>query len=82
MLIIADNINETKKIIMADDGRGRLVHIPAVFVNYTDGLMLIDFIGKAQEVKVMMKLEVNQTDKAEVRLWVNAGDRESYVLVR
>lgn len=64
---------------MGDDGRGRLVHIPSLFVNYTDGVLLIDFVSKATTaVKVMLDLKVNRTDKAEVRLWLNAGKRLHY----
>lgn len=73
MVIITDNIIEKQKIIMADDGRGRLIHIPSLFINFTDGNRLMEILRKNTTVKIMMKLEVNVTAKAEIRFWLSAG---------
>jgi hypothetical protein len=64
MVLIADNVDEKQTIIMADDGRGRLIHIPALFIDYEDGNKLIDMLSKNTTVKILMKLEVNMTDVA------------------
>mgnify|MGYP003512242071 CR=1 FL=1 len=72
MLLIADNVDEKQKIIMADDGRGRLIHIPTLFINYDDGNRLISILALNKTVKLTLKLEVNVTSKAEIRFWLSA----------
>lgn len=89
MVIIADNINETNKIIMADDGRGRLIHIPSLFINFEDGQKLQNLIEKSPSVNIVMKLEVNRTSIASVHFWLSAcksslyaASRQTYILMR
>lgn len=82
MVLIADNVEEKQKIIMADDGRGRLIHIPSLFINFADGNKLIEMLRKNITVKLHMKLEVNVTNKAEVRFWLSASSRQTYILMR
>jgi hypothetical protein len=72
MILIVDNIDEKQKIIMADDGRGKLIHIPALFIDYEDGEKLTNMLTKNITVKILMKLDVNMTDIAEVRFWLSA----------
>ena len=78
MVLIADNVEEKQKIIMADDGRGRLIHIPSLFINFADGNKLIEMLRKNITVKLHMKLEVNVTNKAEVRFWLSACNCLAY----
>lgn len=72
MLLIADNVDEKQKIVMADDGRGRLISIPSLFINYEDGTRLTEMLRKNTTVKILMKLEVNVTKVAEIRFWLSA----------
>ena len=72
MVLIADNIDEKLKIVMADDGRGRLIHIPSLFINFTDGNRLIEMLTKNITVKILMKLNVNVTSRAEIRFWLSS----------
>jgi glutaredoxin len=41
MAIIIDDIAENKKVIQADDGNGKNVHIPVIFINTQNGTSLL-----------------------------------------
>lgn len=59
-VIVYDN-EQTKQpnIIMANDGFGHLVDIPAIFISYYDGIALVDAFNECKQVILNMKFDVS-----------------------
>lgn len=82
MVIVSDNIIEdTAHITMVDDGNGRLVHIPSIFISEQNGEILEKQLYKST-IEISMRFDIVQTDIVNVTLYLNINDRHSAVLVR
>lgn len=66
---------------MKNDGHGHLARIPSLFISNTDGLIL-----KSKECSeppvVKIKFKIEQAEVSHVIFWLDAANRESYILAR
>ena len=82
MVIVSDNIVEdSAHITMVDDGNGRLVHIPSVFISEQNGEVLEKELFRST-IEVSMRFDIVQTDTVNLTLYLNIYDRHSAILVR
>lgn len=84
-LIIIYNNEEGDKptIIMKNDGHGHLAEIPSLFISKTDGLSLKKKTTECAKLPVVrVQFEMDQSQVSEVTFWLDAGNRETYILAR
>lgn len=69
-------------VIMKNDGHGHLADIPSLFVSNSDGLKLktADKVCSLPVVKIAF--EMDQAEISQVTLWLDANNRESFILAR
>jgi hypothetical protein len=77
-VIIADNVPDGPDLIMADDGTGTGITIPALFVNKLEGNKLKDEIRKGTNVMVKLRWAMPAPDNhVEWSLWTSSNDPNS-----
>ena len=60
LAIVMNYINNTEKVIMADDGYGGIIEIPAIFISLEDGLdldFLINEVRKDPLINILKSLD-------------------------
>lgn len=55
--IIVDKIDEQSKVMMADDGKGNNITIPAILIGKSDGDIIKKYLEQNPEEKVFMEID-------------------------
>ena len=84
MVIIADNIIEdSEHFVMADDGNGRSVHIPSIFINEANGEILESLVSEQNpSVSLEIRFTYPKTVVVNMTLFLNILDRHSALMAR
>ena len=82
MAIIYDNDSSSSvDVIMANDGHGHLIDIPAIFISNAAGKKLIEAYNNCSGVILKMFFEVFISKIANVTFWLNANNRQSFTTI-
>ena len=65
-------------VVMADDGNGRKVRIPALFITPTD----MQSLGELTAPKIKVNFPIKKSGKSQVTLFLTAGNRRNYIFLR
>ncbi|KAM3133736.1 hypothetical protein pb186bvf_014145 [Paramecium bursaria] len=90
LVIIEDNqIEETQRIHMADDGTGYTVTIPSIIIKEEDGKKLQNYLQNKTgsylpglDITVLIKFDVEKTEQVNVVLALSLKNRETIKLLR
>ena len=84
LAIIYDNDSTSAPdVVMANDGHGHLVDIPSIFISNADGKNLISTRAWCDNTTILrMQFETYTSKVANVTLWLNANNRQTYITLR
>ena len=65
-------------VVLADDGYGRKVKIPALFITSAD----MQSLSEIKNPKIKVNFPVKKSSKSQVTLFLTAGNRRNYIFLR
>jgi hypothetical protein len=82
-IIYNDEDEEGANVIMGNDGHGHLVDIPSIFISKKNGDKLISTRSECGESMILsMRFETYTAKVANVTLWLNSNNRQTFITLR
>lgn len=82
-IIYNDEDEEGSNVIMGNDGHGHLVDIPSIFISKTNGEKLISTRSECKDSMILsMRFETYTAKVANVTLWLNSNNRQTFITLR